>query len=41
MTKADGRKHRNNQPTTQEAKMGGGGGGDSDSDSSGGGGRGR
>ncbi len=41
MTNADGRKQRNNQPTTEAAKMGVGGGGDGDSDGSGGGGGGR
>jgi hypothetical protein len=31
MTKADGGKQRNNQPTTGDAKAGGGGGGNGDS----------
>jgi hypothetical protein len=35
MTKADGAKQRNNQPTTGEAKAGGGGGGDGNRDGSG------
>jgi hypothetical protein len=38
MTKADGRKQRNNQQTMRELKAGVGGGGDGDSGSSSGGG---
>jgi hypothetical protein len=41
MTKVDGGKLRNNQPTTGEAKAGGGGGGNGNSDGSGCGGSGR
>ncbi len=41
MTKADGRKQRNNQPMTGESKAGVGGGGDGNSNGSGSGGSGR
>jgi hypothetical protein len=41
MTKADGRKQRNNQPMIGESKAGVGGGGDGDSNGSGGGGGGK
>ncbi len=41
MTKADGRKQCNNQPTTGESKAGIGGGGDGNSNGSGGGGGGQ
>ncbi len=41
MTNADGRKQRNNQPTTGAVNAGVGGGGDGNSDGSGGGGGGR
>jgi hypothetical protein len=41
MTKADGRKQRNNQPMTGESKVGVGGGGDGHSNGSSGGGGGQ